>query len=107
MKKGDAVVLAAVLLLAGALWLAKLLPAGPPQVVINGVPAAQSTTTNGVAVAVNGQRARVVSSPCRDKRCVRAGWLKAPGDTAVCLPQKVIVEIRVAKKDIQFDGTAY
>jgi len=104
MRRGDVWVALGLLALAGALLLLRILPAGQPVVYVNGEAAAQSVTVNGVEVEIVGGRARVAASPCRDQLCVHAGWLEKPGDIAVCLPQRVIVELRGAK---EVDGVAY
>lgn len=44
-------------------------------------------------VEVEGRRVRVKTSPCPNKCCVRRGWLAAPGETAVCLPNRVAVRL--------------
>ncbi|MDR2686774.1 MAG: NusG domain II-containing protein [Oscillospiraceae bacterium] len=104
MRRGDVWVALGLLALAGALLLLRVLPAGQPVVYVNGEAATQSVTVNGVEVEIVGGRARVAASPCRDQLCVHAGWLEKPGDIAVCLPQRVIVELRGAK---EVDGVAY
>jgi len=38
--------------------------------------------------------ARVLSSPCREKICVRAGAIARPGQWVACLPNRVFLEIR-------------
>ena len=104
MKRGDLWIALGLLALAGVLLLLRVLPGGQPMVYINGEVAVQSMVVNGVEIEIDGGRARVADSPCRDKLCVHAGWLERPGDIAVCLPQRVIVEIRGAK---EVDGVAY
>ena len=96
MKRGDVIAALALLALAGALLL--LRPSGAGGVFVNGEPAHEGMAVNGVAIEIDGGRARGIDSPCRDKICVRAGWLERPGDVAVCLPQRVIVEIRGAER---------
>jgi len=103
MKRGDVIAALALLALAGALFLMR--PGGAGGVYVNGEPASEAMTVNGVAIEIDGDRARVVESPCRDKLCVRAGWLERPGDVAVCLPQRVILEIRGAARN-GVDGVA-
>ena len=103
MRRGDIWIALGLLAIAGALLLLRFLPGGQPMVYVNGEAAAQSMVINGVEIEIDGARARVTESPCRDKLCVHAGWLEKPGDIAVCLPQRVIVEIRGAK---EVDGVA-
>jgi len=113
MKRGDAFIALALLVFAGLLFLFRLLPGGVGAVYVNGEPAAESVAINGVVIEVDGSRARVISSPCRDKLCVSAGWLEKPGDVAACLPQRVVVEIRSATRGMArvsgsgVDGIAY
>lgn len=37
--------------------------------------------------------ARIIASPCRDKVCIRMGWVKLPGQSAICIPNRVILSI--------------
>ena len=37
-------------------------------------------------------------APCRDKLCIRSGTLTSKGQTAACLPEKVVVIIKGADK---------
>lgn len=46
-----------------------------------------------VEIKVEKGRICVLSSSCPDKVCVNCGWLEKKGDTAVCLPNGVIVRI--------------
>jgi len=102
MRRGDVITALALLALVGALLL--LRGTGTAKVYVNGEPVSASVTVNGVAIEIDGNRARVTASPCRDKLCVHAGWLERPGDVAVCLPQRVIVEMRGGKSGV--DGVA-
>lgn len=38
-------------------------------------------------------RARMVESACRDKLCVGMGWVGSGGESIVCLPNRVVVRI--------------
>ena len=49
----------------------------------------------------NGQ-VRFVDSPCPNKICVHAGWLKQGGEVAVCLPNRV--SLQVLASDPRFDA---
>jgi hypothetical protein len=44
-------------------------------------------------VRVEKGRIRFKEADCPDQICVRMGWLKKPGDIAVCLPNKAIINI--------------
>lgn len=46
-----------------------------------------------VVISVHGTTVAVVSSDCPDQTCVLTGTLQKAGDTAVCLPNQVIVRI--------------
>ena len=46
-----------------------------------------------VEIEVKNGKIRVSSSSCPDKVCVNCGWLEEKGDTAVCLPNGVVVRI--------------
>lgn len=38
-------------------------------------------------------RIRFIDADCPDKICVKTGWISEPGQTAVCLPHKLMIEI--------------
>jgi len=40
-----------------------------------------------------GGRVRMVDSACPDKLCVQTGWISRPGESIVCLPNRVVVEV--------------
>lgn len=44
-------------------------------------------------VEIEGGRVRMVDSACPDKLCVRTGWISRPGQSIVCLPNRVVIEI--------------
>jgi len=95
MRRGDVIAALALLALAGALLVVRMLGGrGQGAVYVNGKAASETMTVNGVTIEVAEGKARVMESPCRDKICVHAGRLERPGDVAVCLPRRVIVEIR-------------
>ncbi|MFO7857478.1 MAG: NusG domain II-containing protein [Ectothiorhodospiraceae bacterium] len=55
-------------------------------------------------IRVRDGRVRVTASPGPRKLCVRRGWLRRPGATAVCLPNQVVVAVA---GDNGLDGTTY
>ena len=38
-------------------------------------------------------RIAVVEADCPDRDCVKRSWLKRPGDSAVCLPNRLVIRI--------------
>jgi hypothetical protein len=44
-------------------------------------------------VEVKGEQIRIKGATCADQVCVQFGFLSKPGETAVCLPHKFIIEI--------------
>jgi len=52
---------------------------------------------------LNGE-AWVSVSPCREKICIKMGKISRVGEQIVCLPNRVVVEIRGGKSDI--DGVS-
>jgi hypothetical protein len=47
-----------------------------------------------VTIEISGGRVRVAESDCLKGICKSAGWVKTPGRSIVCLPNRVVVEIR-------------
>ena len=45
-------------------------------------------------VRVAGGAAWIDSATCRDRLCVRMGRVRAPGRALVCLPNRVLVQVR-------------
>ncbi len=44
-------------------------------------------------IEVRRGEARILSSPCPLKLCIRAGWIGSPGEMVVCLPNEVVVRL--------------
>lgn len=44
-------------------------------------------------ILVEPGRVRILESNCVNGLCVERGWLDKPGDTAVCLPHRVMVTV--------------
>jgi hypothetical protein len=59
-----------------------------------------------VRIAVRGGAVGFVSSDCPDKICVRSGFLRIPGQSAVCLPNRVVLRVASGGGDA-LDSTAY
>lgn len=57
-------------------------------------------------VSIENGSARVISSPCRDKICIRAGRLENAGDWTACLPNKTLVQIR-GKDEQEIDDITF
>lgn len=51
-------------------------------------------------IEVQNKRIRVKEANCPDQVCVRTGWLKKPGDTAVCLPEQLIIKIEGNESEV-------
>lgn len=47
----------------------------------------------GIIITAEKDRIRFTESSCLDQTCVHTGWLTRTGDTAVCLPNRVIVKL--------------
>ena len=45
-------------------------------------------------VEIRGGQARVLSSPCAEKLCVRSGAIARQGQWIACLPNRVFIEVR-------------
>ncbi len=43
---------------------------------------------------ISGGRVHMIDSACPDKLCVKTGWISRPGESIVCLPNRVVIEIR-------------
>lgn len=45
-------------------------------------------------VVVKDQKIGIIKADCPDKICIQEGFIRNPGETTVCLPHKVMIEIR-------------
>ncbi|WP_270598530.1 NusG domain II-containing protein [Enterococcus asini] len=45
-------------------------------------------------IEVDGEKVRIIEADCGDQVCVRRGWAEKDGDTIVCLPHKLVIEIQ-------------
>lgn len=45
-------------------------------------------------VEISGGKVHMVDSACPDKLCVRSGWISRPKESIVCLPNRVVIEIK-------------
>lgn len=50
-------------------------------------------------VEIKNGGAVMLDADCHDKVCVKSGFIDQPGQTIVCLPHKLVVEIKGEKTD--------
>ncbi len=55
-------------------------------------------------VEITQEGARVTDADCPDKLDVRAGWITKPGQSLICLPNRLVVQLTGADS---VDGVAY
>ena len=56
-------------------------------------------------IVVEPGRARVAADPGLRQYCVRQGWLKRPGEIAICAPNHV--SLQIAGRSAGYDSLAY
>lgn len=44
-------------------------------------------------IEIQNRRARIAADPGRQQICVRQGWLEHAGDVALCLPNRIAIEL--------------
>lgn len=95
---------AAALLLAAALWLHA--GGGPAVAVVSGAQGEivrvrldgenegrDLPVSEHVTLRVEPGRICFTQSDCPDGLCVKSGWLSRPGETAVCLPERITIRV--------------
>ncbi len=106
-KRGDLLLLAGILLFAGVFWLAVhfLLPEGKQVVVLVDGKAVVTlslaedaeyvaeTPEGRNVIRISGGEVRVTEADCPDKLCAKHSPICRSGETIVCLPHKLIVEV--------------
>lgn len=45
-------------------------------------------------IEIDGDKIRIKEADCDDQICVRRGWASKNGETIVCLPHKLVIEVR-------------
>lgn len=53
---------------------------------------------DGTEITVKNGEIGFSSACCKDKLCIKSGWLSAKGQTAACLPERVVVTIKGTDK---------
>ena len=109
MKKGDKILIGAVLLLAGLafLWMQLIAAEGSKVVVrIDGQETAIYDLNEDINITIQGKnggsntlviqngQASITEADCPDKLCVNQGEIHRSGETIVCLPHRVVIEIQ-------------
>lgn len=56
-------------------------------------------------VEVKAGRARMLSADCADEYCVRQGYIEFSGETVICLPHRVVIELE-AEEESGLDAIA-
>lgn len=56
-------------------------------------------------IEIKQGKVRFLSSPCANQYCVHQGWLHRAGQAAICLPNRVSLELLGAKKS--YDSLNY
>lgn len=59
----------------------------------------------GMTLEVRNSRIRVADSDCPKHTCARMGWISRPGQTIVCAPNRLLVQIRGGQDGI--DAVTY
>ncbi|EOT40023.1 NusG domain II-containing protein [Enterococcus columbae] len=47
-------------------------------------------------IEIDHQQIRIKAASCLDQICVQRGWIRKPGETIVCLPHKLVIEIKAS-----------
>lgn len=103
---GDGVACLALMILAAGLWLTLF----PPQSTavsavvlrdgveivrldLRGMEERDYSPEEGVVIRYGRGKAAFLQSDCPDQVCVRTGWLTRPGQSAVCLPKRLVLQL--------------
>lgn len=54
-------------------------------------------------IEIGDEKVRVIEADCADKIDVKQGYISRIGETIVCLPNKMVVEIKGLDKDTEID----
>ncbi len=60
----------------------------------------------GIAVIeFQDKQVRMYESPCAEQICVQRSWISSPGESIICVPNEIVVEIESAKQP--YDAVTY
>lgn len=112
-KKGDVFLIAALSLLCVFLFLLPLFSADKPPVAsvwqngeklceidLSAVRESYEMPVGGCVILVENGKISFLRADCPDKLCLKSGALSKNGDTAACVPNKVVVIIENEEKSI-------
>lgn len=57
-------------------------------------------------IKISNGKVQILDADCPDKVCVKDGYISKPGQSLVCLPHKVVIEIK-GIKNAETDDVAY
>ncbi len=108
MKRGDIILIAVLLLLIAACFITKK-DASSATIYVDGEIYKKLSTdepcefsVNNVSIKVENGSIMFTDSDCRDKKCVKSGKLSKSGETAACLPNRVVIVLSGGTQD--YDG---
>lgn len=126
LRRGDIILLAAILALALLLFLSYRFffqkPGAAVEITVNGTPAKtlplNENTTYKIATENQGNShenileiqngyASITRADCPDKLCVHQKKISKKGETLVCLPHKIVVSVITSHENSEFDGIAH
>jgi len=59
-----------------------------------------------ISIEINSENGvHILASSCPAKVCVHTGWIKHPGETIICLPNKILLEI--SGENNEYDAISY
>jgi hypothetical protein len=56
-------------------------------------------------ISIHNRQARITADPSPRQYCVRQGWLKLAGESAICLPNQISLELTGSSK--RYDSLSY
>lgn len=54
-------------------------------------------------IELGEDKVRVIEADCPDKIDVKQGWISGIGETIVCLPNRMVIEIKGIERDTEID----
>ncbi|MCH3918825.1 MAG: NusG domain II-containing protein [Spirochaetia bacterium] len=58
-------------------------------------------------IEIKDGKAAFIESPCKNKICIKMGWISRPGQFAACLPNGVLITIKGKDADNEVDDVAH
>ena len=67
----------------------------------------QPVAGHEIKLEISGGRIRILDTDCPRQICRHAGWISRANQTIVCVPNKILIEVKGEAADAGYDAVSY